>query len=121
MIEAAVRQIHGFSRFLTIVAANSGGWLDFSKLAQKAKVDRSAARRYYELLEDTLICDRVESYSDEGALDLVKHPKFYLFDLGIVNAVLDNFKPSQDRICHLFEHLFFNQLKNTSFALDKKI
>jgi predicted AAA+ superfamily ATPase len=121
MNEAVVRQLHGFSRFLTTMAANSGGWLDFSKLAQKSKVDRSAARRYYEILEDTLICDRVDSYDDEGKFDLVRHPKFYLFDVGIVNAALDNFQPSLDRIGPLFEHLFFNQLKNSSYATDRKI
>jgi predicted AAA+ superfamily ATPase len=121
MSEAVVRQDHGFSRFLKTVAEYSGQWLDFSKLAHRAKVNRSAARRYYEILEDTLICDRVESFDlhSRGAeADLVKHPRFYLFDIGIVNAVLDNFKPSQDRVGYLLEHLFFNQLKNTAYALD---
>ena len=119
--EAVVRQVHGFSRFLKVVAENSGRSLDFSKLANKAKVNRSAARRYYELLEDTLICEKLDAYSFKKEFDLVRHPKFYLFDIGIVNAVLDNFKVSQDRIGHLFEHLFFNQLMNSSYAYDVKI
>ncbi len=119
--EALVRQVHGFSRFLKVVAENSGRFLDFSKLANKSKVNRSAARRYYELLEDTLICEKLEAFSSDDEADLVRHPKYYLFDVGIVNAVLDNFKVSQDRIGHLFEHLFFNQLKNSSFASDLKI
>lgn len=118
--EALVRQVHGFSRFLNVVAENSGRFLDFTKLANKSKVNRSAARRYYEILEDTLLCEKLDAYSSDKELDLVRHPKFYLFDVGIVNAVLDNFKVSQDRIGHLFEHLFFNQLKNSSYALDVK-
>ncbi len=119
--EALIRQVHGFSRFLKVVAENSGQFLDFSKLANKSKVNRSAARRYYDLLEDTLICERLEAYSSDKKMDLVKHAKFYFFDVGIVNAVLDNFKVSQDRIGLLFEHLFFNQLKNSSYANDVKI
>lgn len=118
--EALVRQIHGFSRFLKAVAENSGRFLDFSKLANKSKVNRSAARRYYEILEDTLVCDKLDAYSADEDFDLVRHPKFYLFDVGIVNAILDNFKVSQDRIGHLFEHLFFNQLKNSAYVFDIK-
>jgi len=120
LAESLTRQIQGFSRFLQTAAENSGQFLDFSKLAGKAKINRSAARRYYELLEDTLICDRMEAYSNEK-YDLVKHPKFFFFDNGVVNGVLENFNASVDRKGLLMEHLFFNQLKNTSYCLDREI
>ncbi len=69
--------------------------------------------------EDSLNCERIEA--TPGDFDLVKHPKFYLFDLGVVNALLGNFKASEDRKGLLLEHLFYNQLKNTAFALDRKV
>jgi predicted AAA+ superfamily ATPase len=115
LAEALTRQIQGFSRFLQTAAENSGRLLDFSKLASQSKVNRSAARRFYELLEDTLICDRVDAYPSDQA-NLVKHPKYFFFDNGIVNGVLGNFKASADRKGLLMEHLFFNQLKNTSYC-----
>lgn len=118
--ESLTRGIQGFSRFLQKAAEHSGQFLDFSKLASRSKVNRSAARRYYELLEDTLICDRVDAYQTEQC-DLVKHPKYFFFDNGVVNGVLGNFKASADRAGLLLEHLFFNQLKNTSYCLDKDI
>jgi predicted AAA+ superfamily ATPase len=117
LVETMLRDIPGFSRFLAVVADNSGKFLDFTKLANRAKVSRGAARRYYEILEDTLLCDRLEPYDHED-LDLVRHPKFYLFDVGVLNGCLENFVSSGDRKGHLFEHLFFNQLKNISYALD---
>ncbi len=120
LADSLTRQIQGFSRFLKTAAENSGRFLDFSKMASQAKVNRSAARRFYELLEDTLICDRVEAFPSEQ-LDLVKHPKYFFFDNGIVNGVLGNFKASADRRGLLLEHLFFNQLKNTSYCLDQDI
>jgi predicted AAA+ superfamily ATPase len=120
LAESLVRQVHGFSRFLNVAAENSGKLLDFSKFASKSKVNRSAARRFYEILEDTLICDKVDPYFCEDA-DMVKHPKYYLFDIGVVNGLLGNFIASPDRIGLLFEHLFFNQLKNTSYSIDKDI
>lgn len=120
LAESLTRQIQGFSRFLQNAAYSSGQLLDFSKLAAKAKVNRTAARRYFELLEGTLLCDKVEAYQIENA-DLVKHPKYYFFDIGVVNAVLKNFKASDDRSGLLMEHLFFNQLKNTAYALDQHL
>lgn len=120
LAEALTRQIQGFSRFLRTAAESSGQFLDFSKMAAKAKVNRSAARRYYELLEDTLVCDRVDAYSSDE-FDLVKHPKYFFFDNGVVNGVLENFKASADRKGFLLEHLFFNQLKNTSYCLDRAV
>lgn len=120
LAESLTRHIQGFSRFLRIAAENSGQFLDFSKMANKAKVNRSAARRYYELLEDTLICDRVDAYANDEH-DLVKHPKYFFFDNGVVNGVLENFKASADRKGFLLEHLFFNQLKNASYCLDQSI
>jgi predicted AAA+ superfamily ATPase len=103
-----------------VAAERSGQFLDFSKLATKAKVNRSAARRFFELLEDTLICDRLDACDIEGA-DLVKHPKYFFFDVGVVNGVLQNFKASADRRGVLMEHLFFNQIKNVGYCLDKEL
>jgi len=118
--ETMIRQIQGFSRFFSVVAKNAGNFFDFSKMSALARVSRSAARRYFEILEDTLICERVLSYENEK-LDLVRHPRFFLFDVGLVNASLGNFKISEDRKGLLLEHLFYNQLKNTSFAFDLEV
>lgn len=123
--ETLIRNLQGFSHFLNAVAENSGLFLDLSKLATKARVTRSSARRYFEIIEDTLLCDRLDSYYDyeneELSKKLVKHSKFYLFDVGIKNGVLQNFTSSSDRIGFLFEHLFFNQIKNISYSLDQEI
>ncbi len=122
LAETIIRDLQGFSHFLNSVSENSGLFLDLSKLATKSRVNRSSARRYFEILEDTLLCDRLESYFDEDDLELskklVKHSKYYLFDVGIKNGVLQNYKASNDRIGLLFEHLFFNQIKNISYSLD---
>jgi len=122
LAEAVVQQVQGFSRFLSIVAMSSGHFLDFSKLANRAKVNRSAARRFFQILEDSLVCDRLDAFDGEATKDLrlVRHSKFYLFDVGITNALLNNYNASLDRRGLLCEHLFFNQLKNTAHCFDCK-
>lgn len=108
--EALTRNIEGFSRFLTVAARHSGQFLDFSKLAQLAKVSRTSTVRFFEILEDTLLVRRATPYAGSPAADLVKHARFFFFDVGVLNALLGNFTPSPDRAGGLFEHLVFNNL-----------
>jgi predicted AAA+ superfamily ATPase len=122
LAETLIRDLKGFSQFLKIVCEHSGLLLDFSKLATKSKVSRSACRRYFEILMDSLVCDELQAFapedSDEANL-FVKHSKYYLFDIGVVNGGVGYFKASKERVGLLFEHLFFNQLRNLAYALDK--
>lgn len=119
--EALTRNLEGFSRFLFVAAQCSGQFLDFSKLALEAQIPRQSATRYFEILEDTLIVHRCLSYSSKERKRLIRHPKYYFFDNGVLNALLGNFNASQDRKGLLFEHLFFNQLLNSARHGDKEI
>jgi predicted AAA+ superfamily ATPase len=119
--EALSRNIEGFSRFLTVAAACSGQSLDLSKLAQRARVSRTSTLRYFEMLEDTLLVYRLTPYPGAPKADLVKHPKVYFFDPGVLNGLLGNFSASPDRIGSLFEHLVVSQLHAMAMARDVKI
>ncbi|MBI2345584.1 MAG: ATP-binding protein [Deltaproteobacteria bacterium] len=108
--EALTRNIEGFSRFLFVAAACSGQFLDLTKLASEGQIARQSAMRYFEILEDTLIVNRCEAFAHTVRQRLIRHPKYYFFDTGVLNALLGNFGVSADRKGLLFEHLFFNQL-----------
>ncbi len=112
MAESLVRQIDGFIRFLNAAAFSSGEFLDYSKLSKRAKIPRQSVVRHFEILEDTLIVRKVENdpHLDLELVDLVKHPRFYFFDLGVLNALRGSFSLNQERIGYLFEHLVFNQI-----------
>lgn len=119
--EALTRNIEGFSRFLFVTAFCSGTFLDISKLASEAQISRQSAIRFFEILEDTLIVNRCDAFSKSGRKRLIQHPKFYFFDNGVLNALMDNFEVSPDRKGILFEHFFFNQLLASAHAKDKEI
>jgi len=116
--EALTRNLEGFSRFLSAVAENYGLVLDMSKLSKRARVGRVAAIRFLEILEDTLLGMRLESFGRELDINVVKHPKIFFFDPGIVNGLLGNFVVSTDRSGRLFEQLVYSQLKNTLYSKD---
>lgn len=119
--EALTRNLQGFIRFLSVMAESSGRILDFSKISLKSKVSRSSIIRFVEILEDTLVGSRVEVFDLAEGADVIKHPKFYFFDPGVLNGLLGNFIVSKDRIGSLFEHFIYSQLKNSAQALDQKL
>ncbi len=116
--EALTKNIEGFSRFLLLAASESGKFLDLSKWSSQAGVPRQSAVRYFEILEDTLIVRRCEAFRKSQSRRLVRSPKFFFFDTGVLNGLLGNFTPSTDRIGTLFEHLIFNQILDSAQSKD---
>lgn len=115
------RSIEGFARFLTAIADWAGAHLDLAKVAQAAQVPRQSAGRWFEVLEDTLLVLRSDSFAKSATRRLVQHPKFYFFDVGVLNGLLGNFTASPDRIGMLFEHLLYTQIVHSAAAFDETI
>ncbi len=119
--EALARGIEGFSRFLFVVAAESGKFLDLTKLASQAQITRQSAIRYFEILEDTLIVRRCEAFRKSLRKRLMQAPRFFFFDTGVLNGLLGNFTVSADRLGSLFEQFIFNQLVHSIASKDRKM
>ncbi len=119
--EIQLRTLSGFARFLQVAAENSGRYLDLSKFANQAKVPRQSAVRYFEILEDTLIAYRLGPCSFTPDADLVKHPRYFFFDVGVLNGILREFSIPAERRGVLFEHVVFSQILFTAKALQQDI
>ena len=119
--EALTRNLEGFARFLSVCGDYAGQFLDLSKLAADAQVARQTAVRYFEVLEDCLIVHRIGPFAKSPRRRLVQHPRFYFFDVGVLNGLLRNFHASADRIGNLFEHLICSQILSSAAALDQSI
>ena len=110
--EALVRDVGGFARLLDLVAAASGRILNLHSLCKDAGIAYETARRYVEVLEDTLVAFRVPAWSSSDRSSLVRHGKLFLFDLGVRNALLRRplDRPLDDERGLLFEHLVAYEL-----------
>lgn len=111
--EALTKNLEGFTRFLFNIAVDSSKYLDLTKISKIASVPRQTTQRYFEILEDTLLTHRLEAFAKSEKRRLIQHPRFYIFDNGVLNALLNNFNSSGDRKGQLFENLFFTQLANS--------
>ncbi len=85
--EARTRNIGAFVRFLPLVASENGRVINFSNIAREAGISLPTVKAYYQILEDTLLgfflFPRLQSVRQR----VVKHPRFYLFDPGMVTAL----------------------------------
>ena len=110
--EALVRHVGGFARLLDLVAVSSGRIVNTHALCKDAGLGYETARRYLEILEDTLVAFRVPAWSGSERASLVRHAKLYLFDIGVRNALLRRplDRPLDDERGLLLEHLVAGEL-----------
>ena len=75
-------------RFWTMLAHQQGGTLNVAQLARNIGVDGRAAAGYVDLLVDLLLVRRLPSWQANVGKRLVKSPKVYVRDSGLVHALL---------------------------------
>lgn len=117
--EALVRDLGGYSRMLDFVAAASGTTVNVNSLCRAAEIQHETARRYLDVLEETLVMFRVPAWSGSDRASLVAHPKLYLFDIGVRNALLRRplDRPLDDEKGLLLEHLIAQELHRRTGTL----
>jgi uncharacterized protein len=85
--ESLVRNLGGFARFLDVAAAQCGELLNAAAVGRDASLSARTVQEYFQILEDTLLGFRLEPWRKSVRKRLVAHPRFYLFDTGITNAL----------------------------------
>jgi predicted AAA+ superfamily ATPase len=86
-IEARIRNLASFSRFLEAASFSQASVLSVASVAKDCGVDRKTAENYFQLLEDLMIGIRVPVFRRRAKRELVTHPKFYFFDAGVFHAL----------------------------------
>lgn len=76
-------------RFWTMLAHHHSGLLNVAHLARNLGVDAKTAQSYIDLLCDLLLVRRLPPWHINIGKRLVKSPKVYLRDSGLVHALLD--------------------------------
>ncbi len=85
--EGLVRSIGPFALFLDIMAANGGETVNYSNIARECSVSVKTVQQYYQILEDTFLAFKIPAWTKSVRTRLVAHPRYYLFDTGITNAL----------------------------------
>ena len=72
----------------TMLAHNQGQTMNISKLASSLSISTATVYRYIDLLEKLLLIRRLHPYHGNVKKRLVKSPKFYIRDSGILHSLL---------------------------------
>jgi len=76
-------------RFWTMLAHVQGGLFNAAQLARGLAVDGKTVARYLDLLVDLMLVRRLQPFQSNIGKRLVKSPKVYIRDSGIVHALLN--------------------------------
>ena len=82
---------------LRLLAHQVGNEVNYSELGRKIGVTSDTVRRYIDLLEKAFIIVRRNQYRRNQRAEVGKLRKVYFTDLGIRNALIDDFRPLEHR------------------------
>jgi len=110
--EAKIRNIPSFSRFLEVSAFSNGEIVNYANIASECGVSAPTIKEYFQILEDTLVGRFLPSYQKKPKRRVILSPKFYLFDIGVANALLKRgeIKAGSEMFGHAFEHFIYNEI-----------
>ncbi|MEJ2388099.1 MAG: ATP-binding protein [Chromatiaceae bacterium] len=83
-----VRDLTQFQRFLRLCAGRSGQLLNLSALGEETGVSHNTVREWLSVLEASFIIHRLPPYYRNFNKRLVKTPKLYFYDTGLVTWLL---------------------------------
>lgn len=81
--EGLTRNLSSFSRFMEVATFSQGSVLNLSNVGRDADIHRKVVEDYFSILEDLLIGIKLPIFSRRAKRKLIKHSKFFYFDVGI--------------------------------------
>ncbi len=108
-------------RLLKLLAYQIGSTVSYNELANELGIDVKTVQKYLWLLQKSYIIVQVPNYTRNKRNELKKSKKYYFVDLGIRNAVLNDFsefnlRPDKGALWENF--IFMERLKKHSILLD---
>jgi len=80
-----------------LLALQIGSILSINKLANALNISHETVENYIDLLEKSFVIFRLSAFSRNKVKEISKSDKFYFYDLGIRNAIINNFTGPDSR------------------------
>lgn len=81
-----IQNLNAFKLLFEMLRKRVGSPISFNSLAEDLQISPNTVKKYVELLEALFIVFRVSPYSKNIARSLLKEPKIYFFDNGLVEG-----------------------------------
>lgn len=111
-MEAQLRNLSSFTRFLEVAAQCCGEIVNYTNIAQDCGVSAVTVKEYFNILEQTLIGYMIPAFTLSKKRRAIGAPKFYYFDVGVANYLLhrNNLNPGSVDFGHAFEHFMIQEI-----------
>ena len=93
-------------QLLVLLAHQVGSEVSLTELGSSLNIDKNTVARYLDLFEKSYIIFRLGGFSRNLRSEVTKTAKYYFYDVGIRNAVINNFNslPVRDDVGKLWEN-----------------
>lgn len=107
----------GALNLLKLLAHQIGSLVNYSELSSRLGMDVKTIGRYIDLFEQSFILFKLLPYSTKKRDEIGKMPKVYFYDLGLRNALIENFQPINNRSDdgYLFENFIISEILKTNY------
>ena len=113
-----VRHPDKIVRLLQLLAFQIGGEVSFNELGGQLGISKNTVERYLELLEKVFVIFKISGFSRNLRKEITKNARYYFYDTGIRNALINNFNPlnMRDDIGMLWEnYIICERLKKQEY------
>ncbi len=116
-----VRDSSKIRDLLRLLAFQVGNEVSLSELGTQLGMNKDTVGRYLDLLEKSFVIFRLGGFSRNLRKEVTKSPKYYFYDVGVRNAVIDNFRllPDRDDAGRLWENFVIaERLKRNHYRME---
>ena len=93
----SIRYHHKIRDLLRLLAFQIGSEVSINELATTLGLGRDTVHRYIDLLEKSFVIFTIRGFSRNLRKEINKMPKIYFYDLGVRNAIINNFSEPHER------------------------
>lgn len=118
-----VRRSEKIVDLLRLLAFQIGHEVSIAELATSLALNRQTVERYLDLLEKVFVVFRVGGFSRNLRKEVTKNPRYYFYDNGVRNSLIQNFNPLslRDDVGLLWENFLTIERRKANQTADRSV
>ena len=118
-----VRRSEKIVDLLRLLAFQIGQEVSIAELATSLAMNRQTVERYLDLLEKVFVVFRVSGFSRNLRKEVTKNPRYYFYDNGVRNSLIQNFNPLRLRndVGQLWENYLMIERRKANQAAGRSV
>jgi len=93
LVLEGIRHSTKILRLLQLLAFQIGKEVSMTELGTQVGMSKNTVERYLDLLEKVFVLYKLNGFSRNLRKEITKNARYYFYDIGVRNAVIENFNP----------------------------